>query len=94
MFGMATPVLRWPTVLLPQIGWSVVGVTRDEDRLSREGASHVGRGADSALDQAPHDQPVLVVAKSLGTLALPGAAITCLSSMINSCSELKPKSAT
>ena len=23
MFGMATPVLHWPTVLLTQIGWSV-----------------------------------------------------------------------
>ncbi len=73
MFGMATPVMHWPAVLLTQIGWSVLGVTWDEDRLSREGALHVRRWADTALDQAPDDQPVLVVAKSLGTLALPWA---------------------
>jgi len=34
---------------------------------------HVPRCVDTALDQALHDQPVLVVAKSLGTLALPWA---------------------
>ena len=31
------------------------------------------RWADTALDQAPDDQPVLIVAKSLGTPALPWA---------------------
>jgi len=73
MFGIATPVLHWPVVLLTEIGWSVLGVTWDEDGLSREGASHVRRCADTALNQAPDDRPVLVVAKSLGTLALPWA---------------------
>jgi hypothetical protein len=74
MGGLATPLLHWPAALLTQVGWSVLGITWDENRLSREGAaSHVRRGADAALDQAPADRPVLVVAKSLGTLALPWA---------------------
>jgi hypothetical protein len=72
--GIATPLLHWPAALLTQLGWSVLGVTWDEDRLSRQGAaSYVRRCAVAALNQAPSDQPVLVVAKSLGTLALPWA---------------------
>ena len=46
----------------------------DEDRLSREGApSQARRCGNAALNRAPADQPVLIVAKSLGTLALPWA---------------------
>jgi hypothetical protein len=74
MGGIAIPLLHWPAAMLTQLGWSVLGITWDEDRLSREGAaSQVRRCADTALRQAPSDQPILVVAKSLGTLALPWA---------------------
>lgn len=74
MGGIATPLLHWPAALLTQIGWSVLGVRWDENRLSGEGAaSQVRRCADAALNQASSNQPVLVVAKSLGTLALPWA---------------------
>ncbi len=73
MFGIATPLLHWPAALLTQIGWSVLGVNWDEDGLAHEEASHVRRCADAALDRAPDDRPVLVVGKSLGTLALPWA---------------------
>jgi len=71
--GIAAPLLHWPAALLTQLGWSVLGVTWDEDGLSREAASDVRGCADAALDRAPDDRPVLVVAKSLGTLALPWA---------------------
>lgn len=74
MGGIATPLLHWPAALLTQIGWSVLGVAWDENRLEREGAeAEVRRCADAALDQVPSGQPVLIVAKSLGTLALPWA---------------------
>ena len=73
MFGIATPLLHWSAALLTQLGWSVLGVTWDQDGLSREGASYVRRCADAALGRAPEERPVLVVAKSLGTLALPWA---------------------
>ena len=73
MFGIATPLLHWSATLLTQLGWSVLGVTWDQDGLSREEASHVRRCADAALGRAPEERPVLVVAKSLGTLALPWA---------------------
>jgi hypothetical protein len=73
MAGIATPLLHWPAVLLTQMGWSVLGVTWDQDRASREAAAHVRRCADAALDRALDGAPVLVVAKSLGTLALPWA---------------------
>jgi hypothetical protein len=51
----------------------VLHVEWDEDALSQGEASHVRQSADAALDQAINDHPVLVVAKSLGTLALPWA---------------------
>jgi len=73
MFGIATPLLHWPAALLTQTGWSVLGVTWDEDGLSREAASYVRRCADAALERALDDRPVLIIAKSLGTLALPWA---------------------
>ena len=74
MGGIATPLMHWPAALLTQMGWSVLGVTWDEDRLAREGAaSNVRRYAEAALERAPSDQPVVLVAKSLGTLALPWA---------------------
>jgi hypothetical protein len=74
MFGIGTPVLSWPASLLTQLGWSVLGVTWDPGALAREGGpSHVRRCAAAALDQAREDLPVLVIAKSLGTLALPWA---------------------
>jgi hypothetical protein len=73
MFGIATPLLHWPAALLTQCGWSVLHVEWDEDGLTHAEASHVRRWADAALDRAAHDHPVLVVAKSLGTLALPWA---------------------
>lgn len=74
MGGTATPLMHWPAALLTQNGWSVLGVAWDEYRLEREGAaSEVRRCAHAALDQVPSGQPVLIVAKSLGTLALPWA---------------------
>jgi hypothetical protein len=74
MGGVATPLLHWPAALLTQNGWSVLGVAWDEDRLHLdEAALEVRRCADAALQQVPADQPVLIVAKSLGTLALPWA---------------------
>jgi hypothetical protein len=73
MAGTATPLLHWPATLLTQSGWSVLGVTWEEEELSTDAASQVRRGADAALARALTDQPVLVVAKSLGTLALPWA---------------------
>jgi hypothetical protein len=73
MAGLATPLLHWPATLLTQLGWSVLGVSWDQDGVSRGAASHVRRCADAALDRALDDRPVLVVAKSLGTLALPWA---------------------
>lgn len=71
--GIATPVLHWPAALLTQIGWSVLGVTWDQGEVARGAVAHVRGCADAALDRAPTDRPVLVVAKSLGTLALPWA---------------------
>jgi hypothetical protein len=74
MGGVATPLLHWSASLLTQLGWSVLGVTWDEEQLSREGAvAHVRRCVENAFDQAPDGRPVFVVAKSLGTLALPWA---------------------
>jgi hypothetical protein len=73
MLGIATPLLHWPAALLTQCGWSVLHVEWDEDGLTRGEASHVRQCADAALDRAARDRPVLVVAKSLGTLALPWA---------------------
>lgn len=67
-------MMHWPAALLTQSGWSVLGVTWDETRLERDGASTEAiRSADSALVQVASGLPVLVVAKSLGTLALPWA---------------------
>jgi len=74
MGGVATPLLHWPATLLTQMGWSVLGVAWDDQRLKRVGAaSEVRRCADAALGQALSGHPILVVAKSLGTLALPWA---------------------
>jgi hypothetical protein len=73
MFGAATPLLHWPATLLTQYGWSVLHVEWDENGLTDGEASHVRQCADAALDRAAPDRPVLVVAKSLGTLALPWA---------------------
>jgi hypothetical protein len=72
--GIATPLLHWPASLLTEGGWSVLSVAWNEDRIQREGAaSEVRRCAEAALSQASPGQPVLMVAKSLGTLALPWA---------------------
>jgi len=72
--GVFTPLLHWSATLLTQSGWSVIGVTWDEARLEHAGAStEVTRCAQSALERALSGLPVLVVAKSLGTLALPWA---------------------
>jgi hypothetical protein len=74
MGGMATPLLHWSAALLTQLGWSVLGVTWDEERLSREGGvAHVRCCVENAFDHAPAGRRVFVVAKSLGTLALPWA---------------------
>lgn len=74
MGGIATPVMHWPASLLTEVGWSVLSVAWDENRIEREGAaSEVRRCAEAALNQARSGQPVLIVAKSLGTLALPWA---------------------
>jgi len=74
MGGTSTPLMHWPAALLTQIGWSVLGVAWDENRLEREGAaSEVRRCVGAALDQVPSGRPVFIVAKSLGTLALPWA---------------------
>lgn len=72
--GVATPVMHWPASLLTEGGWSVLAVTWDEERIEREGAtSEVLREADAAFGRALPGRPVLVVAKSMGTLALPWA---------------------
>jgi hypothetical protein len=71
--GVATPLLHWPAALLTQCGWSVLHVEWNEDGLTHGEASHVRQEADAALDRAANDRPVLVVAKSLGTLAPPWA---------------------
>ena len=71
--GVVTPLLQWPASLLTQNGWLVLGVAWHEDGLTQPEASHVRNGADAALDRAGVDRPVVVVAKSLGTLALPWA---------------------
>jgi hypothetical protein len=73
MFGSATPLLHWSAALLTQGGWSVLSVDWGRDSPAGGEASHVRRCADAALDRAADDRPVLVVAKSLGTLALPWA---------------------
>lgn len=66
--------MHWPASLLTEVGWSVLSVAWHQNRIERDGeASEVRRCADAALDQAPSGQPVLIVAKSLGTLALPWA---------------------
>ena len=52
----------------------MLGVAWDEARLERAGpATEVTRSAQAALERALPGRPVLVVAKSLGTLALPWA---------------------
>ncbi|MBP2415340.1 hypothetical protein ACFFOM_02825 [Microlunatus capsulatus] len=72
--GIATPLLHWPASLLTETGWSVLGVSWDEARLEEAGAAReVRRCAEAALARAQPGRPVLVVAKSLGTLALPWA---------------------
>lgn len=72
--GVFTPLLHWSATLLTQSGWSVLGVTWDEARLARAGAStEVTHSAQSALERALPGRSVLIVAKSLGTLALPWA---------------------
>jgi len=73
MFRAATPLLHWPATLLTPYGWSALHVEWGKDGLTHGEASHVRRCADAALDRAARDRPVLVVAKSLGTLALPWA---------------------
>ncbi len=66
--------MHWSAAVLTQSGWSVLGVVWDEDRLERDGAAaEVRRCANATLGQATPGRPVLVVAKSLGTLALPWA---------------------
>lgn len=72
--GVVTPLMHWPASLLTEMGWSVLSASWDEARLEDAGAtSEVRRCADAALAQAHVARPVLVVAKSLGTLALPWA---------------------
>lgn len=75
----------WPDVWHSYSPAALAGGTVDSDRLvsarrqlgrdglAHEEASHVRRCADAALDRAPDGRPVLVVGKSLGTLALPWA---------------------
>jgi pimeloyl-ACP methyl ester carboxylesterase len=72
--GVATPLLHWPASLLTEMGWSVLCVSWNEGRLQEAGATvEVYRCAEATLAQVRPAQPVLVVAKSLGTLALPWA---------------------
>lgn len=72
--GAATPLLRWPASLLTELGWSVLGVSWDEARFAEADlVFEVRRCADAALARVRPTQPVFVVAKSLGTLALPWA---------------------
>lgn len=71
--GVDTPVMHWPATLLTEIGWSVLCVTWDEASRTQLGASDVQDYADAALDRADQGRPVLLVAKSLGTFALPWA---------------------
>ena len=73
MFGAGTPLLHWTSMALTQHGWSVVTASWDEEALTRDPADHVTAVAASALERAASGLPVLVVAKSLGTLALPWA---------------------
>lgn len=73
MSGTATPLLHWPATLLTQNGWSVFGVAWGEEGPTLPEAAHVRNCAEAALDRAGRDRPVLVLAKSLGTLALPWA---------------------
>ena len=73
MFGAGTPLLHWTSMALTQHGWSVVVASWDEEALARGPADHVIAVAASALERASSGLPVLVVAKSLGTLALPWA---------------------
>ena len=68
--GVAAPLMHWSAALLTQSGWSVLGVTWDEKSLAQPSEAPVRRCAQSALAETRRDLPVLVVAKSLGTLAL------------------------
>ncbi len=68
--GVATPLMHWPATLLTSTGWSVIGVVWDEHDQGQPDESEVRRCAAAALGGALDSGPVLVVAKSLGTLAL------------------------
>lgn len=70
---MATPLLHWAAELLTENGWSVIAASYDLDEVARDGRAHVLRCASAALERAVVDRPVIVVAKSLGTMALPWA---------------------
>jgi pimeloyl-ACP methyl ester carboxylesterase len=70
--GTDSPLLHWSATALTQSGWSVVGV-RWEEGADQPAAPQVEDAAGAALDRADPDLPVVVVAKSLGTLALPWA---------------------
>jgi len=72
-FGVSTPLLHWSAELLTEHGWSVLAVSYDFDEVARDARAHVLRCAGAALERAVDDRPVMVVAKSLGTLALPWA---------------------
>lgn len=72
-FGAGTPLLHWTSMALTQHGWSVRTASWDEEALELGPADHVIAVATSALERVPSSLPVLVVAKSLGTLALPWA---------------------
>ena len=74
MFGAGTPLLHWTSMALTQHGWSVLTASWDEGALETGSADHVVAVAASALERASSSRPVLIVAKSLGTLALPWAA--------------------
>lgn len=76
MFGAGTPLLHWTSMALTQHGWSVLTASWDEEALERGPAAHVVTIAASALERASSSLPVLIVAKSLGTLALPWAVAT------------------
>jgi hypothetical protein len=76
MFGAGTPLLHWTSMALTQHGWSVLTASWDEQALDRGPADHVVAVAASALERASTSTPVLVVAVSLCTLALPWAVAT------------------
>ncbi|WP_375424615.1 hypothetical protein [uncultured Friedmanniella sp.] len=74
--GTDTPLLHWPATLLTQAGWSVLAAVWEEDRSSLLSDREVQSAAEAARARAAEHLPVMVVAKSLGTLAMPWAVDT------------------